>query len=87
MFFDLRATNIHVTLYNLRFPTHRTLSSEGVSELSFSLESSNENTAFRLSLTLVRFAPYNCSPVISYLGKFLLRKFAVQGVLFKIGKQ
>ena len=45
-FIDLRATNIYVTLYSSRLFTHGILSSEGVSKLRFSIESSNENTVF-----------------------------------------
>ena len=43
----LGAINIYVTLQNLQLFTHRILRSEGVSKLSFSFESSNENAAFR----------------------------------------
>ena len=46
-FFALGATNIYVTLQNLQLFTHRIMRSKGVSKLSFSFESSNENTAFR----------------------------------------
>ena len=45
--FGLPGTEIYITLYNLQLFTHGKISLESVSKLSFSLESSYENTAFR----------------------------------------
>ena len=45
-FFDVLATDIYVTLQNSRLFTHGIISSEGVSKLRFSFESSIENTVF-----------------------------------------
>ena len=45
-FFCLSATNILLQYRILRLFTHRIVSSNGVSKLGFSFESSNENTVF-----------------------------------------